>query len=91
MEDTMIIQAKNITFPANGQYRATVKAAIRAIKAGYDGALFIIRADGRLERYQQTNANKQGWFKLTYDPSHNRKRPGIPQYRIDWNENTEAA
>lgn len=76
------VKKSDIIFPQPGEYRKIQKQAIAKVKQSVD-RIFIIRGDGRLEMYFGTEHNKQGFAKVTYDPGHNRKRPGIPQWEFD--------
>lgn len=79
MKTLLEVHKDKITWPKVGQLSKLRKEAIKTVKESAE-VRHIILADGRLEQYYGTEANKQGWTKTTYDPAHNRKRPNIPQW-----------
>lgn len=78
------VKKSDIIIPSPGQYSDLKKNAIREAKTT-DKRIFILRADDRLEMYFGTEATKQGFAKITYDPCYKRKRPGIPQWEFEQN------
>ncbi len=77
----MIVEKSKIIVPNPGQLQELRKQAAIDSKAGTE-AVYILLADGRLEVYRGTEATKQGYFKVTYDPSNKRKRPNVPQWTL---------
>ena len=76
------LKLSEIIIPRPGQIKAERRAIIKALKQGSAETYFIIKACGRVERYFGTTQTKQGWTKITYDQSCNRKRQGIPQWSL---------